>query len=277
MLVSCTSPPGWHAHLQTEPIFEYDRQDKQCANGTAVHRRQVADLQAELAMHDAMAGRQAGSVAYGPYTPHQRQLLQEQVAAFLAPGTLEDTIEPLELLSLRHIKEVLLCVKSMYRARVAGLPVVGVGAARVAEGVASPSASPAVGAAAGSAEGPAPSRPLSSGPGGSAGSQASAGSAGGVGDISAGAQAGGVGVAPDDARPGPEDSLDEQPAASTSDQESNQTGSSKPPRGPFASPPPDLNVALQAFKNSGAGAAKAALLAENKARLRATKKKAKVR
>lgn len=68
--------------------------------------RQVAALQAELAMHDAMAGRQAGQVTYGPYTPQQREMLREQVAAFLAPGAPEDSIEPIELMSLRHIREV---------------------------------------------------------------------------------------------------------------------------------------------------------------------------
>lgn len=43
-------------------------------------RRQVAELQQELAMHDAMAGRSATSApTYTPYSEQQRAMLRQQV------------------------------------------------------------------------------------------------------------------------------------------------------------------------------------------------------
>jgi hypothetical protein len=39
--------------------------------------RQIVDLQAELAMHDAMSGR--SGVSYAPYSEEQRAMLKDQV------------------------------------------------------------------------------------------------------------------------------------------------------------------------------------------------------
>ncbi len=58
----------------------------------------MAELQSELAMHDAMAGR--AGVTYAPYSDEQRATLAQQVAQWLASPAL-DALDPLELLSLR--------------------------------------------------------------------------------------------------------------------------------------------------------------------------------
>lgn len=63
-------------------------------------------------MHDAMANR--SGVMYGPYTQQQREQLRGRVQDFLS-GTAADgaaavydaPLEPLELSSLRHVREIL--------------------------------------------------------------------------------------------------------------------------------------------------------------------------
>lgn len=73
----------------------------------------MAELQQELAMHDAMANR--SGVTYGPYTQQQREQLRTRVLDFLngassesaASSAYDAPLEPLELSSLRHVREVL--------------------------------------------------------------------------------------------------------------------------------------------------------------------------
>ncbi|EFJ44765.1 Kif9 kinesin [Volvox carteri f. nagariensis] len=80
--------------------------------------RQVAELQQELAMHDAMAMR--SGMQYTPYNAAQRGELRSRVLDFLmadggdaggaGPGGVE-SIDPLELHSLRHMREILLACR----------------------------------------------------------------------------------------------------------------------------------------------------------------------
>lgn len=65
-------------------------------------------------MHDAMASR--AGVSYSPYSDTQRAELRARVQDFLmgpeagaAAG--QDSIEPLELHSLRHMREILLACR----------------------------------------------------------------------------------------------------------------------------------------------------------------------
>ncbi|KAG2499144.1 hypothetical protein HYH03_002727 [Edaphochlamys debaryana] len=85
--------------------------------------RQVQELQQELSMHDAMAMR--SNVQYTPYSDVQRTELRSRVMDFLmgegagaasgpgGPGA--ESIEPLELHSLRHMREILLACRHLYR------------------------------------------------------------------------------------------------------------------------------------------------------------------
>jgi kinesin family protein 6/9 len=81
-------------------------------------QRQVLELQAELAMHDQMANRR--DVAYGPYSEKQRQTLSKQVHQFLSSPSSESSIEPLELMSLRHVREILFCARDLYQKKGGG-------------------------------------------------------------------------------------------------------------------------------------------------------------
>lgn len=74
--------------------------------------REVAALKQELAMHDSLVGRTP--VMYSAYSDAQRQQLREQVLAFLSQDSL-DSVEPLELLSLRHMREILFSVKAVFK------------------------------------------------------------------------------------------------------------------------------------------------------------------
>jgi hypothetical protein len=87
--------------------------------------RQVAELRRELALHDAIAGR--SGLQYTPYSAAQRAQLRGQVLRFLQaepPGEQQQVgpsaIEPLELLSVRHMLEVLALCRELYRGAGAG-------------------------------------------------------------------------------------------------------------------------------------------------------------
>lgn len=79
---------------------------------TAVIRKyeqDIAELQQELAMHDSLTERH--QISYGPYTDAQKAEVAAQVQAFLQSQEAPDSIAPLQLLSLRHMKEVLCAAK----------------------------------------------------------------------------------------------------------------------------------------------------------------------
>ena len=79
---------------------------------TAVIRKyeqDIAELQQELAMHDSLTERH--QISYGPYTDAQKAEVAAQVQAFLQSQEAPDSIAPLQLLSLRHMKEVLSAAK----------------------------------------------------------------------------------------------------------------------------------------------------------------------
>ena len=79
---------------------------------TAVIRKyeqDIAELQQELAMHDSLTERH--QISYGPYTDAQKAEVAAQVQAFLQSHEAPDSIAPLQLLSLRHMKEVLFAAK----------------------------------------------------------------------------------------------------------------------------------------------------------------------
>lgn len=145
--------------------------------------RELAELRQELAMHDAIAGR--SSAQYSPYSAAQRAQLRGQVLQFLQAGDSSEgdgssSIEPLQLLSVRHMLEMLAMCKTLYREH-------GVhGHSSSAAGTAGRST-----AGVGSSTGGRQQREQHVGPG----------YVGDVEDDSA-SQSGGVGVAPDDCRPG---------------------------------------------------------------------------
>ncbi|GMH35911.1 hypothetical protein BSKO_03779 [Bryopsis sp. KO-2023] len=74
--------------------------------------REIDELKNELAMHDSFAGR--SRTEYRPYNEKQRQMLREQVHGFLESDDVE-SIAPLELLSLRHMQEVLRMCKVLHK------------------------------------------------------------------------------------------------------------------------------------------------------------------
>lgn len=58
-------------------------------------------------MHDSLTDRH--QINYAPYTEAQRQEVRQQVQQFLASPA--DGLDPLQLLSLRHITEILSAAK----------------------------------------------------------------------------------------------------------------------------------------------------------------------
>lgn len=69
------------------------------------YEREVEELKQELAMHNSLAER--STVQYDPYTAEQRGELRAQVQRFLEDERLvAGSVEPLELTSLRHMREV---------------------------------------------------------------------------------------------------------------------------------------------------------------------------
>ncbi|GIL43450.1 hypothetical protein Vafri_920 [Volvox africanus] len=265
--------------------------------------RQVADLQQELAMHDAMVMR--SGVQYTPYNETQRTELRTRVLDFLmadpsaVPGgasgggtVAADSIEPLELHSLRHMKEILLACKHLYREAMRTAPLGMAGT--VALGVSGPGA-----ASRESATGvhPQAQRPSSAGsstaPGGSLSTAAApagrrpSGTGNGVGGhgITEGPgvgkveRLGGAGMAPDDARPGSMGSIEDGGGGSSLAERllSQQgTGTSAAAAGMASAGvvAPDRLTALEDYK-AGPGALKARLLAENRAKLKTSRTRAK--
>lgn len=64
-------------------------------------------------MYDAMSNR--AGVCYDPYTPSQRRELREQVVAFFdAEESAPDSISPLSIISVRHVREILLQCRELY-------------------------------------------------------------------------------------------------------------------------------------------------------------------
>lgn len=63
-------------------------------------------------MHDAMAGRK--DVVYAPYNDAQRTDLTAMVRTFLTSQGPSDSIEPLQLISVRHMREILYCCRELY-------------------------------------------------------------------------------------------------------------------------------------------------------------------
>ena len=70
--------------------------------------RQVRELKQELAMHDQLASR--SHVEYEPYTEEQRLELREAARSYLCGES-----EALEIVSLRHVKELFLQFRSLYQ------------------------------------------------------------------------------------------------------------------------------------------------------------------
>ncbi|KAL0026017.1 hypothetical protein WJX79_001669 [Trebouxia sp. C0005] len=171
------------------------------------------------------------------------------VNAFLQSEDGPDAIAPLQLVSLRHMKEVLFAAKALYRqasAQSASMPAAE--QLSVQEGVSAQSPPVTSTSHAGVTEGEA------------------------VGDLEHGTEHSGIPMAPGDARPS---SITRVPAPSTSPappEPGTSTGASgsngfSPATLPFQQPPPDQQAAFEQYKQ-GAGSLKAGLLADNKAKLR---------
>ena len=79
-------------------------------------QREILDLQQELAMYDSMTPERA-SASYEPYTQPLREHLREEVLEFLTRETddPDNDYEPLEFKSLRHVKEILLQCKALFK------------------------------------------------------------------------------------------------------------------------------------------------------------------
>lgn len=73
------------------------------------YEQDIKELQQELAMHDSLTERHG--IVYGPYEDVQKAQVQADVLAWLQSGDPPDSIAPLQLVSLRHIKEVLHATK----------------------------------------------------------------------------------------------------------------------------------------------------------------------
>lgn len=73
------------------------------------YEQDIAELQQELAMHDSLTERH--QITYSQYTDAQKAEVSAQVQAFLQSEDGPDAIAPLQLVSLRHMKEVLFAAK----------------------------------------------------------------------------------------------------------------------------------------------------------------------
>jgi len=78
------------------------------------YEQDIAELQQELAMHDSLTERH--QITYSQYTDAQKAEVSSQVQAFLQSEDSPDSIAPLQLVSLRHMKEVLIAAKVHYQA-----------------------------------------------------------------------------------------------------------------------------------------------------------------
>lgn len=77
------------------------------------YERQVALLQQELAMHDALSDR--SGIAYGEYTPEQQAALAVKLRAYLSAPDGEDVSSHLSLDSVSQMRELLRQVKVLVR------------------------------------------------------------------------------------------------------------------------------------------------------------------
>lgn len=73
------------------------------------YEQDIKELQQELAMHDSLTERHG--IIYGAYGDVQKAQVQADVQAWLQSSDPPDSIAPLQLVSLRHIKEVLYAAK----------------------------------------------------------------------------------------------------------------------------------------------------------------------
>ena len=73
------------------------------------YEQDIAELQQELAMHDSITERH--QITYGQYSDAQKAEVAAQVKAFLQSEEAPDSMAPLQLVSLRHMKEVLFAAK----------------------------------------------------------------------------------------------------------------------------------------------------------------------
>ena len=73
------------------------------------YEQDIKELQQELAMHDSLTERHG--IVYEPYGDVQKAQVQADVQAWLQSDDALDSIAPLQLVSLRHIKEVLFAAK----------------------------------------------------------------------------------------------------------------------------------------------------------------------
>ncbi|DBB10638.1 TPA: hypothetical protein ACH3X3_007147 [Trebouxia sp. C0006] len=214
------------------------------------YEQDIAELQQELAMHDSLTERH--QIIYGQYTDAQKAEVSAQVQAFLQSEDSPDSIAPLQLISLRHMKEVLIAAKTLFQQA-------------SAQSASTPAAEQLAGKEGVSAQ---QSPPVASTPHyGMIEGEA-------VGDLEHGTEHSGIPMAPADARPL---SITRLPAPSNSPAplEPGVSGSNSfsPAIPSSQQAPPDQQAAFEQYKQ-GAGSLKAGLLADNKAKLRQAKQHA---
>jgi len=213
--------------------------------------REVRELQRELAMHDQLVGRTTQT--YVRYAREQRLTLRSQVQAFLdrpprgrgaaaleATGDVDDDadddLDPIEMLSLRHVRECLVQCRALYRAQGRELEEAraALSAAGTSAGIASIASSPTKAAGAASMDG-----------------EKAADSANAVGDSDVpDAYAAALGGAPDDARP--QGGMDElRPRVSRSSADGDVTSSMPASSPPAPLPAPKRGVAFEEVRTIG--------------------------
>ena len=83
------------------------------------YEREIKHLKQELAMHDNFNSHT--KLSYNPYTESQRLALRSQVIQFLRGDVLvgdteeQDELAPLELVNVRHMREILLQCRHVYK------------------------------------------------------------------------------------------------------------------------------------------------------------------
>eukprot|EP00891_Asterochloris_glomerata_P005682 jgi/Astpho2/5682/gw1.00079.25.1_t len=79
------------------------------------YEREILELKQELAMHDALTDRH--QISYGQYSEAQKADVRAQVTQFLQGESSSDSLDPLQLISLRHVREVLLAARRNLKQR----------------------------------------------------------------------------------------------------------------------------------------------------------------
>lgn len=214
--------------------------------------REIQELKQELSMHDSFSNR--SGVKYDAYSEQQRSDLRSQVLQFLESdgGPAGESIDPIELTSLRHVREVLLQCRHLYKAACRPATAGGVHRARPA------SRQPAAGEGSAAA---------------GAGAAAAYDEAAAVGDLEG--DEGYMytnGVAPDNAAPPGGIEGAHRPTASSTPRGHGAAGSDA--AAAAASALPDKAAAYEDYK-MGPGAELQKALSENKAALKEKKKVAK--